>query len=160
MTGDCFFFVFLSSDSCCLPNFLVSTYFHFFCLVCFHLIVYKSLSSSKWLYFRLLSNFIIMFLIFSGESCFLCGVASMFGLPLIIFGALHRQKLREMKGIDGKCIQISTWGYIRNDYFDFFLTNPLFHYRRGQSKKVFLDLGHIEKCLFLHCVQHVSNITF
>jgi len=39
-----------------------------------------------------------------GESCFLCGVASMFGLPLIIFGALHRQKLREMKGIDGSLV--------------------------------------------------------
>ena len=38
----------------------------------------------------------------TGESCFLCGVASLFGLPLIIFGALHRQKLRELKGIDGK----------------------------------------------------------
>ena len=29
---------------------------------------------------------------------------------------------------------------------------------RGQSKKVFLDLGHVEKCGFLHSVQHVSNI--
>jgi Cys-rich protein (TIGR01571 family) len=39
-----------------------------------------------------------------GESCFLCGVASLFGLPLLIFGALHRQKLRELKGIDGSII--------------------------------------------------------
>ena len=31
---------------------------------------------------------------------------------------------------------------------------------RGQSKKVFLDLSHVEKCGFLHGVQHVSNITF
>ena len=31
---------------------------------------------------------------------------------------------------------------------------------RGRSKNVFLDLGHIEKCGFLHGVQHVSNITF
>ena len=34
----------------------------------------------------------------------------------------------------------------------FFLTEI-----RGQSKKVFLDLGHIEKWGFLHGVQHVSN---
>ena len=27
------------------------------------------------------------------------------------------------------------------------------------KKKVFLDLGHIDKCGFLHGVQHVSNIT-
>ena len=31
---------------------------------------------------------------------------------------------------------------------------------RGKSKKGFLDLGHIEKCGFLHGVQHVSNIPF
>ena len=31
---------------------------------------------------------------------------------------------------------------------------------RGQSKKKCLDLGHIEKCGFLHGVQHVSNIIF
>ena len=31
---------------------------------------------------------------------------------------------------------------------------------RGQSKKVSLDLGHVEKCGFFHGVQHVSNIIF
>jgi len=39
-----------------------------------------------------------------GESCFMCGLASLFGLPLVIFGALHRQRLRELKGIDGSLV--------------------------------------------------------
>ena len=30
----------------------------------------------------------------------------------------------------------------------------------GKSKKVFLDLGRIEKFGFLHVIQHVLNITF
>jgi len=36
-----------------------------------------------------------------GDSCCLCGLASLFGFPLIICGAMHRQKLREKKGIEG-----------------------------------------------------------
>jgi len=39
-----------------------------------------------------------------GESCLMCGLASLFGLPLVIFGALHRQKLRDLKGIDGSML--------------------------------------------------------
>ena len=31
---------------------------------------------------------------------------------------------------------------------------------RVSQKKVFLGLGHIDKCGFLYGVQHVSNITF
>ena len=32
---------------------------------------------------------------------------------------------------------------------------------KGSVKKnVFLDLGHVKKCGFLHGVQHVSNVTF
>ena len=39
-----------------------------------------------------------------GESCFLCGLASLLGVPLLIFGALQRQKLRQLKGIDGSMV--------------------------------------------------------
>jgi len=39
-----------------------------------------------------------------GESCMLCGLASLFGLPLVIFGALHRQKMREAKSIEGSLV--------------------------------------------------------
>jgi len=39
-----------------------------------------------------------------GENCLVCGAASLCGLPLLIFGALHRQKLRELKGIDGSLV--------------------------------------------------------
>ena len=43
-----------------------------------------------------------------------------------------------------------------------FRNNSIFrNYKiRGESKKVFLDLGQIEKCGFLHGVQHVFIITF
>ena len=43
-----------------------------------------------------------------------------------------------------------------------FLTkkSKILEYIRGQSKKVVFDLGHIEKCGFLHGVQYVSNMTF
>ena len=33
-------------------------------------------------------------------------------------------------------------------------------YIRGYSKKVYHDLDHVEKCGFLHGVQHVSNTIF
>jgi len=39
-----------------------------------------------------------------GHSCFLCGLASLLGLPLVICGAMHRQELREQKGIDGSFV--------------------------------------------------------
>jgi len=39
-----------------------------------------------------------------GHSCFLCGFASLLGLPLVICGAIHRKELREQKGIDGSFV--------------------------------------------------------
>jgi len=39
-----------------------------------------------------------------GENCMLCGLLSLFGIPMLIMGTLHRQKTRELKGIDGSML--------------------------------------------------------
>jgi len=39
-----------------------------------------------------------------GENCLLCGAVSLFGVPFLVFGALQRQKLRELKGIEGSML--------------------------------------------------------
>jgi len=39
-----------------------------------------------------------------GESCILCGLLSLFGIPALIIGSMHRAKTRELKGIEGSML--------------------------------------------------------